>query len=82
MYRQPIDLLDRHSNMEIGLFWYQNKNGPKWVYDLRDHLIVELETIIALATMTYIVETNLYELHPMNERVFNDFINDKINMSC
>jgi hypothetical protein len=27
--------------------------------------------------MTYYVETNLYELHPMDERVFNDFINDK-----
>ena len=37
----------------------------------------ELETIITLATMTYIVETNLHELHPMDERVFNDFINDK-----
>ena len=34
--------------------------------------MVELQTIIALATMTYIVETNLYELHPMDEQVFND----------
>ena len=76
-YRQPIDLLDQPSNMEIGLCWYQNKNGSMWTYDLTDHLMVELETIIALATMTYIVETNLYELHPMDERVFNDFINDK-----
>ena len=55
-YRQPIDLLDRPSNMEIGLCWYQNKNGSMWTYDLTDHLMVELETIIALATMTYIVE--------------------------
>ena len=28
MYWQPIDLLDWPSNMEIGLCWYQNKNGP------------------------------------------------------
>ena len=48
-----------------------------WTYDLTDHLMVMLETIIALATMTYIIETNLYELHLMKERVFNDFINDK-----
>ena len=38
-----------------------------WTYDLIDRLMVELETIIALAAMTYIVETNLYELHSMNE---------------
>ena len=47
-----------------------------WTYDLTNHLMVELETIIALATMTYIVKTNLYESHPMDEQVFNDFIND------
>ena len=32
---------------------------------------------IALATMTYIVEPNSYELHQMDEWVLNDFINDK-----
>ena len=46
-------------------------------YDLTNHLMIKLETIIALATMTYIVETNLNELHSMDELVFNDFINDK-----
>ena len=35
-------------------------------YDLTDHLMVELETIFALVTITYIVETNLCELHPMD----------------
>ena len=39
--------------------------------------MVELEIIIALATMTYIVETNLYELYPMDEWVFKAFINEK-----
>ena len=63
--------------MEIRLWWCQNKNGSMWTYDLKNHLMVELEIIIALAIMTYILETNLYELHPMNERVFNDFIIDK-----
>ena len=46
-------------------------------YDLTIHLIVKLETIIAWVTMSYIVKTNLYELHPMDERVFNNFNNDK-----
>ena len=41
-------------------------------------MMVELETmIIALVVMTYILGTNLYVLHPMDERVFNDSINDK-----
>ena len=57
----------RPSNMEMRLCWYRNKNGSMWTYDLIDRLMVELETIIALAVMTYIVETNLYELHSMNE---------------
>ena len=66
-YRQPIDFSERPSNMEIGYRWYQNKNKSMWTYDVMDHLLMELETIIALATMTYIVEANSYELHPMDE---------------
>lgn len=47
-------------------------------YDLTNYLIIELETINAFATMTYIVETYLCGLRPMDEEVFNGFI----NMSC
>jgi hypothetical protein len=65
-YPQPIDLLGWPPNMEIGLCWYQNKNGSMWPYDLT-HLMVELATIIVLAPMNCIVETNLYELHPKDE---------------
>ena len=43
-----------------------------WTYNLANDLMVELETIIALAIMIYIVETNLYELHPMDEQVFTN----------
>ena len=75
-YQHPIDLLDRPSNMEIVLYWFQIKNGSMWTYDMTDHVMVELDIIIALATMNSIIETNLYELHPMDERVFNHFIND------
>ena len=55
---QPIGLLDQPSNMEIGLCWYENKNGSMSTYDLTDHIMVELETIIALTTMTYIAKIN------------------------
>ena len=36
--------------------------------------MVELDTIIALPNLTYDAETNTYELHPSDEKVFNDFI--------
>ena len=63
--------------MEIRLCWYQNMNESMWTYDLTNDLMVELETIIALATRICIVKTNLHELNPMSEQVFNGFINDK-----
>ena len=37
-----------------------------WPYDLTDYLMLELEATIVLATMTYTIETYLYELHPMD----------------
>ena len=48
-----------------------------WTYDLTYHLMRELEIIIVVAIMTYIVETNLDDLHLMDECVFNDFNNIK-----
>ena len=48
-----------------------------WTQDLINYSMVELETIIALVAMIYNVETNLYELHPKDECVFNVFINDR-----
>ena len=76
-YTEPNDLLDQPSHMQIGLCWYQKDHESLWTYDLTDHIMVDLETIIALATITFIVESNLYEVHPMDAKVFNDYINDK-----
>jgi hypothetical protein len=36
--------------------------------------MVELDMVIALTNLTYDVETYMYELHPSDEKVFNDFI--------
>ena len=68
--------MDRPSNMEINLCWYKKGTNNKWSYDLTDHLMVDLETIIALASMTYVVDLDAYELHRGDEKVFNDFINE------
>ena len=65
-YRNPISLMDCSSNMEIGLCWYQKGTSNKWTYDYINHLMKNLGTLIALASMTYIigvVDLNAYELH-------------------
>jgi hypothetical protein len=41
-----------------------------------DPLMIDLELIIALAFMTYIINLDAYELHPRDERVFNKVINE------
>ena len=74
-YKDPIVLMDHSSNMEIGLCWYQKGTNNKWIYDLTNPLMVDLDTIIALAFMTYIVDLNAYELHPRDEKDFNEFFN-------
>jgi hypothetical protein len=76
-YWQLIDLWNQPTNTKMMLGWYENKNGLMWTYDLPNHSMLKVETIITLATLTYIVETNLYEWHPTDEQVFNDFINEK-----
>ena len=57
-------LLDHPNNVEVGLCWYLKSIGLKWSYDLTDHIMVELDTVIALANLAYDVETNTYELRP------------------
>jgi hypothetical protein len=54
-YSEPIDL-DRPSHMEIGLCWYQEDHETPWTYDLTNHTMIDLETSIALATITFVVE--------------------------
>ena len=54
-YREPINLLDQPSHMEIGICWYQNDHGSP----LTDHIMIDLETIIAQAIITFVVGKKL-----------------------
>ena len=48
-----------------------------WTYNLTDHLMIDLEKIITLAFMTYIVDLDAYELHPGDEKGLpTTFINE------
>ena len=38
--------------------------------------MVELKTIIALASMTYTLDLDAYELHPWDKKNFNGFIDE------
>ena len=40
-YRDPIDLMECSSTMEIGLCWYQKGANSKWTYDLTYHIMVD-----------------------------------------
>ena len=42
-YKNPIDWMDRPSNMEIGLCWYQNETNNKWTCVLTNLLIVDIK---------------------------------------
>ena len=48
----------------------------KWTYNLTNRLMVDLQTIIAITFMTYIVDLDAYECHVGDEKVFNKFINE------
>ena len=67
-YKDPIDLMDHPSNMRIGLCWYKKGTTNKWTYDLTNYLIIDLGTITTLASMTYIVHFDAYELHLGDEK--------------
>ena len=48
-----------------------------WTYDLTEYLMVYFKTIIALASMTYLVNLDTYELHPHDKKeAFNNFIDE------
>ena len=62
-YRDPVESMDPPSNMKIGLCWYQMGTDNKLTYEVISHLMIDLETIIALASIIYIANLNACILH-------------------
>ena len=58
------------------LCWYHRGTNNKWTYDLMNHLMVDLETIVGLNFMRCIINLNVYELYPRDEKLFDNFINE------
>ena len=44
----PIGVINYLSNIKIALYWHQK--GTKRTYDLTDHMMVDLETILAFGS--------------------------------
>jgi hypothetical protein len=65
-----------HQTCRLAYVGYKKGNNNKWTYDHADHLMVDLETIIALAFMTYIANLDAYECHPGDKNFLNDFIDE------
>lgn len=45
-----------------------------WTYDLTNHIMVDLEMVIVLTMITFMIGTNLYKILPLDKRVFHGFI--------
>ena len=77
-YRNTIDLNHgRPSNMEIALNdEIKKKPTTSGHTTFSNHLKIDLESIIELIAMPYIVDLNNYELHPRDEKNFNNFIDE------
>ena len=72
--RNPIDLMDHPSNMQIGLCCYQKGPNDKRTCDHIDHLMVDLGITSALASMTCIANLYAYESRQGGRKVFNKYI--------
>ena len=66
--------MSQPSNMEIGSCWYWKLSGSMWNlwYDWPHH--GRLENDICVGYDDIQGRTNLYELYPINEIIFHDFV--------
>ena len=53
---------------DLGLCGCQMRNGMKWIYDYMDHMMLNVDAIISLASVMYTLSWNYYELHTMDEK--------------
>ena len=81
-YHNDIDLLDRLEGIELQLCWYSRMKGQRvYKYDLTDHAFVQLESVIAIANLSYNAKNDTYKLEESDYKVFSDFVKNlnKVN---
>ena len=74
-YKRGIDLMDRLEDVQLQLGWYRKIKGSRlFAYDLTDIKMVDFESIIGLANLTYNAKCDNYLLDESDCKVFNDFL--------
>ena len=58
-----------HQTWRLVYVGIKKESTNKWTYDVMNHLMIYLETIIASTFMTYIVDLDAYELR-MGDEIF------------
>lgn len=76
-YKRGFSLFDRPLGVEVQLGWYQKAKGTRcFTYDLTDLEMINIESVIALANLTYVCNRNKYELDENDWKVFTEFVKD------
>ena len=74
-YKRGIDLMDRLGDVQLQLGWYRKIKGSRlFAYDLTNMKMVDFESIIGLANLTYNAKCDNYMLDKSDCKVFNDFL--------
>ena len=67
--------MDRLEDVQLQLGWYRKIKGSRlFAYDLTDIKMVDFESIIGLANLTYNAKCDNYMLDESDCKVFNDFL--------
>lgn len=54
----------------------------KWTYDSTHHMMTYLDAIIALALMKSVLSSDYYELHHVDDIIFDNLLIGKIKVDC
>ena len=54
----------------------------KWTYDSTHHMMTNLDAIIALALMKSVLSSDYYELHHVDDIIFDNLLIGKIKVDC
>ena len=73
-YMNLLDLYRFHQTQRLAYIDIKKEPTTSGLMILLIILMIDLETIISLAFVTYIITFHAYELHARNEKVFTNFI--------
>ena len=74
-YHNDIDILDMLEGVELQCFWYNRIKGKHmYKYDSTNHLLIQLEYVIATTKLSYNIKNDTYKLEERDHKIYEDFI--------